>query len=175
MYEVANELVVSHRVRLRCHQSPETLTGFQLAYILRGVGFPVTASEKRGSLFVLAHIGFSRVVSQNCGAIVSSGRRGSPNLFPCAFHSPHLGTCLHQVFCGTCVSDRMHEVKQIQCSQWVPCTVKVGWHHSIPYQGSFQISIQNLRYLLPHRKNRRHLSAFGRVFESGFQLRTQIW
>ena len=45
LYEVANELVGSDTARLSCHQFRQTLTGFRLAYILRGVGFQETASE----------------------------------------------------------------------------------------------------------------------------------
>ena len=36
----------SDRAKLSCHQSPETLTGSRLAYILRDVDFQETASEK---------------------------------------------------------------------------------------------------------------------------------
>ena len=44
-YEVVNELVGNNTARLSCHQFRETLMGFQLAYILQGVGFQERASE----------------------------------------------------------------------------------------------------------------------------------
>ena len=44
-HEVVNELVDSDTTKLSCHQFPETLTGFQLAYILRGVGFQEIAPK----------------------------------------------------------------------------------------------------------------------------------
>ena len=46
LYEAVNELVGSDTAKLNCHQFPETLTDFRLAYILRGVGFQEIASEK---------------------------------------------------------------------------------------------------------------------------------
>ena len=45
LYELVNDLVGSDTTRLSCHQSRKTLTGFQLAYILRGMGFQEIESE----------------------------------------------------------------------------------------------------------------------------------
>ena len=45
LYEVVNDLVGSDIARLSCHQFRETLTGPQLASILRSEGFQEIASE----------------------------------------------------------------------------------------------------------------------------------
>ena len=44
-YEAVNETSGTDTARLGCHQFQETLTSFQLAYILRGVGFQEIALE----------------------------------------------------------------------------------------------------------------------------------
>ena len=45
LYEEVNEIVDSDIAKLSCHQFPGTLTGFQLAYSLRDVGFQEIASK----------------------------------------------------------------------------------------------------------------------------------
>ena len=39
LYEVLSELVDSNTAKLGCHRFPETLNGFQITYIMWGVGF----------------------------------------------------------------------------------------------------------------------------------------
>ena len=104
--------------------------------------FRETALE---TVFVVNHIGFSKVVSQKLEVIVSSGKRRSAFLFPCAFLSLYSDTCPHHLFCGKCLSDHTHRVGQNRCSQWVLFPVRVGWHHSVLCEGSFQISSRRLR------------------------------
>ena len=141
---MVSELVGCDTTKLNYHQFPKTLTGFRSAYILRGVDVQEIASEWLRFAFVLALIGFLRVLSQKLEAIVSSGRKDSPILFPCAFRSPYSSTYLHRLFCGMCASDHMHTVDQMRCSRWVLYTVRVGWHHSVLYQGFVQIAGQSL-------------------------------
>ena len=136
----------SDTTKLSCHQFPETLTGFQLTYILRCVGFQEIASEWWESAFVLVHIGSSIVVSQKLEVIVSSGRRGSSILFACASHNPHSKTFLHRLFCWMCVLDHMHRVGQIRYTQLVVYTVRVGWHRSVLYQDFFRVSGRSLHW-----------------------------
>ena len=120
---------------------------------------------------------FKSCISETCR---QRGKRRGPFWSPCEFHNPFSDTCLHYQFCRTCVSDGIQRVEQIRCSLLLRHAVKIRLQLSIPYQGSFQISSRNLRYLLqlgvnPNNWSGRYLSTFHSVFEWCFHLETEIY